>query len=234
MRSQIGLPKLALVDLDGTLVDTLPDIAFCVQGMLAELGLPAVGEARVREWVGNGTEALVRRALAGDKDSEIDGERYARALPIFIRLYEKHASDRSRVYDGAFEALNFLRSAGVALACITNKASAFTQKLLADLSLDEYFALVVSGDTLARKKPDPLPLLHAARHFGAASGDTLLIGDSANDVEAARAARMRVVCVTYGYNQGNDIRASNPDVLIDSLAEIPDLFVLCRPTSTAR
>jgi phosphoglycolate phosphatase len=139
-------------------------------------------------------------------------------------LYEKHTSDRSRVYDGALEALNFLRSSGVALACITNKADAFTRKLLADLSLDKYFALVVSGDTLARKKPDPLPLLHAARHVGAAPDDALLIGDSANDVKAARAAGMPVVCVSYGYNHGDDIRESMPDAVIDSLAELPELF----------
>jgi phosphoglycolate phosphatase len=234
VNSRLNLPKLALVDLDGTLVDTLPDITFCVDGMLAECGLPAVGEARVREWVGNGTEALVRRALAGDMEKDSDGERYARALPIFMRLYEKHTSDRSRVYDGAFEALDFLRSTGVVLACVTNKASVFTQKLLADLHLDEYFALVISGDTLAQKKPDPLPLLHAARHFGTAPGDTLLIGDSANDINAARAAGMRVVCVSYGYNHGNDIRASHPDALVDSLAEIPDLFALSPRTHTAR
>lgn len=229
MKSSIAIPRLVLIDLDGTLVDTLPDITFCVDRMLMELKLPTVGQERVREWIGNGTEALIRSALGG----QLEAERYARAFPVFAQLYGKHASDRSRVYDGVLVALNSFRTTGVALACVTNKASAFTHKLLADLHLDAYFSLVICGDTLARRKPDPLPLLHATRHFGVAPEQALFIGDSANDVTAARAAGMPVVCVTYGYNHGNDIRASNPDVSVDSLAELPNLFARSHKTSTA-
>lgn len=226
MTTRIAIPELALVDLDGTLVDTLPDIAFCVDRMLTEFDLPAVGQARVREWIGNGIETLVRRALAASLGRDVDDEGFARALPIFAELYGQNTSNRSRVYDGVPAGLDFLQAAGVALACVTNKASAFTTKLLTELKLDAYFSLVVSGDTLPRKKPDPLPLLHAARHFSLAPGDAVLIGDSANDVKAARAAGFGIVCVTYGYNHGNDIRSSNPDALVDSLAELPELFVL--------
>lgn len=233
MKTRLAIPRLALVDLDGTLVDTLPDISFCVDEMLIELELPTVGQDRVREWVGNGTEALVRRALAAGGDGQPDGGRYASALPIFTRLYQQHTSDRSRIFDGALVALEFLHSAGVALACVTNKASTFTHKLLADLNLDKHFSLVISGDTLPRRKPDPMPLLHAAGHFCVAPEDTLFIGDSANDVKAARAAGMSVVCVTYGYNHGDDIRASTPDALVDSLAELPHLFVLSRQAGIA-
>ena len=233
MRTRIAIPELALVDLDGTLVDTLPDIAFCVDRMLTELNLPTVGQARVREWIGNGIEALVRRALAGDRDREVDEGSFARALPIFTELYARNTSHRSRIYDGVPAGLDFLQSAGVELACVTNKASAFTTKLLAELELDEYFSLVISGDTLPRRKPDPMPLLHATQHFSLAPEDAVLIGDSANDVKAARAAGFGIVCVTYGYNHGHDIRSSNPDALVDSLAELPKLFVLPGQASAA-
>ncbi len=233
MTTRIAIPELALVDLDGTLVDTLPDITFCVDRMLTEFDLPAVGQARVREWIGNGIETLVRRALASRLDEAVDEQHNARALPIFTELYAQHTSDRSRIYDGVPAGLDFLRRAGVELACVTNKASAFTHKLLADLELDERFSLVISGDTLPRRKPDPMPLLHAAQHFAVAPEEALLIGDSANDVKAARAAGFGIVCVTYGYNHGDDIRASNPDALIDSLAELPTLFETSRQGSSA-
>jgi phosphoglycolate phosphatase len=227
------MPELALVDLDGTLVDTLPDIAFCVDGMLTEFDLPVAGQARVREWIGNGIETLVRRALAAGRGRNVDDESFARALPIFTELYGQNTSNRSRVYDGVPAGLDFLQAAGVTLACVTNKASAFTTKVLVELELDGYFSLVVSGDTLPRRKPDPMPLVHAAQHFSLAPEDAVLIGDSANDVKAARAAGFGIVCVTYGYNHGDDIRASNPDAVVDSLAELPELFVLSGQESSA-
>jgi len=226
-------PRLVLIDLDGTLVDSLPDIAFCVDRMLTELALPTVGPERVGQWIGNGTDILVRRALAGNLHGEVDEERYARALPLFRALYGAHTSERSRVYDGVAAGLDYLHATGAALACVTNKPSAFSHKLLADMELDKHFSLVISGDTLARKKPDPLPLLHAARHFAVPPEQALLIGDSANDVKAARAAGFRIVCVSYGYNHGDDIRASLPDAVIDSLAELPTLFEPCPRSSTA-
>ncbi|GMQ96252.1 MAG: phosphoglycolate phosphatase [Gammaproteobacteria bacterium] len=226
MSTHIAIPRLVLVDLDGTLVDSLPDIAACVDGMLARLDLPVAGAEQVRAWVGNGTEVLVRRALAARLDGAVDEQHCARALAIFTQLYAQHTSDRSRVYDGVPAGLDFLHRAGVELACVTNKASVFTHELLAALQLDQHFSLVISGDTLPRMKPDPMPLLHAARHFAVAPEQALLIGDSVNDVKAARAAGFGIVCVTYGYNHGDDIRLSNPDALIDSLAELPELFVL--------
>lgn len=218
------LPSLVLVDLDGTLVDTLPDIAFCVDGMLEALGLQTAGPERVRGWIGNGTEMLVRRALAHARGGEIGAADLRRALPVFVDLYTQHLCDRSRVYEGVTEGLDYMRERGIKLACVTNKADAFTTRLLAALDLDGYFPLVVSGDTLARRKPDPMPLLHAAAHFGVAPAEALLIGDSSNDVKAARAAGFRVFCVSYGYNHGEDIRASAPDAVIDTLAELPRIF----------
>jgi phosphoglycolate phosphatase len=219
------LPELALVDLDGTLVDSLPDIASCIDEMLVRLGLAPVGHERVREWVGNGIDVLVDRALADAQDEGALAQRHASALPLFKELYAEHTSDLSRVYDGVLEGLDYLCDAGVALGCVTNKAGFYAHKLLSELELDGYFPLVVSGDSVARKKPHPTPLWHACRHFRVEPAESLLIGDSINDVEAARAAGFHIVCVTYGYNHGSDIRASNPDALIDSLAELSNLFV---------
>ena len=233
MNTPMATPELVLIDLDGTLVDSLPDIAFCVDSMLTELAMPTAGQERVRQWVGNGTDILVRRSIAGNLDGEVDEQLLARALPLFTALYAKHTSERSRVYDGVAAGLDYLRATGAALACVTNKASVFTHKLLSEMELDDYFSLVISGDTLARNKPDPLPLLHAARHFAVAPEQALLIGDSANDVKAARAAGFRIVCVSYGYNHGDDIRASLPDAVIDSLAELPTLFEPSPRSSTA-
>jgi len=221
-------PALVLIDLDGTLVDTVPDIAFCIDQTLTELGMPAAGLERVGEWVGNGTEILVRRALASTRDGGVDESDYARVLSRFTELYTRHVCDRSRIYDGVVQGLDYLHRCGARLACVTNKAEVFTTRLLAALSLDGHFSLIISGDTLARRKPDPMPLLHVAEYFGVAPTDAVLIGDSANDVKAARAAGFGIVCVTYGYNHGHDIRDSNPDAVIDSLAELPKLFALPR------
>jgi phosphoglycolate phosphatase len=234
MTSPIALPTLAVIDLDGTLVDTIPDIAYSVDETLARLGLPRRGEARVRQWVGNGIEALISRALSDGSEREPDEALHARAVAIFSELYAGNTSRRSRAYPGVDEGLAFLHSAGVELACVTNKAARFSEKILTDLGLRRHFSLVVSGDTLEKKKPDPQPLLHAAGHFGIDPSESLFIGDSSVDVSAARAAGFGIVCVTYGYNFGNDIRASRPDAVIDSLAELDTLFVGVEPRESPR
>ncbi|NEX21279.1 phosphoglycolate phosphatase [Thiorhodococcus mannitoliphagus] len=214
-------PKMILCDLDGTLVDSVPDLAYCVDAMMARLGLPARGEAAVRDWVGNGVERLVRRALIGQLDGEPDEVLYQRAYPLFLELYSANTFNRSVIYPGVREGIDFMKSAGYRLGCITNKAARFTEPLLQHLGLFEDFGIVVSGDTLPRKKPDPLPLMHAAGHFGVAPEDALMIGDSVSDVSAARAAGFKIICTSYGYNHGQDIRDSQPDAVVDSLAELP-------------
>ena len=217
-------PKMILIDVDGTLIDSVPDLAFCVDAMMERLGHPPHGEAAVRDWVGNGVERLVRRALIGQLDGEPAEADVERALPIFLELYRENTSGRSFLYPGVREGIDYLKGAGYALGCVTNKAAQFTEPLLRDLGLRDDFDIVVSGDTLPRKKPDPLPLLHAAEHFGVDPGDALMIGDSVSDVKAARAAGFGVVCMTYGYNHGVDIRAADPDAVMDSLIEIRDLL----------
>ncbi|MEW6353747.1 MAG: phosphoglycolate phosphatase [Pseudomonadota bacterium] len=217
-------PAMVLIDVDGTLVDSVPDLTFCVDEMMQRLDLPAHGEAKVRLWVGNGVERLVKRALTGTLDDEPDTALYNKALPIFLDLYSANTCVRSRLYPGAREGLNFLKSAGYPLGCVTNKAARFTEPLLDMLGVRGDFALVVSGDTLPYKKPHPAPLLHAAAFFNVAPPQALMVGDSVSDVEAARAAGFQIVCVSYGYNHGADIRGALPDAVIDSLAELPELL----------
>ena len=220
----LNKPQMILIDVDGTLVDSVPDLAFCVDEMMKQLGMATHGEAKVRNWVGNGVERLTRRALIGQLDGEPDEELFARAYPIFLELYAENTSKRSCLYPGVREGLDYLKSQGYKLGCVTNKAARFTIPLLKDLGVHDDFAIIICGDTLARKKPDPMPLLHAADFFGVSPDDAMMLGDSVSDVKAARAAGFQIVCMSYGYNHGVDIRDSHPDAVIDSMAELKDLL----------
>ena len=217
-------PDMILIDVDGTLVDSVPDLAFCVDAMMAALGRPSHGEARVREWVGNGVERLVRRALVGALKGEPDAADFDRAYPLFLDLYAENTSKRSCLYPGVRAGMDLLKSAGYQLGCVTNKAAQFTEPLLKDLGLFEDFSIVISGDTLSTKKPDPAPLMHAAEFFGCEPANALMIGDSVSDVAAARAAGFQIVCMSYGYNHGVDIREAAPDAVIDSMVEVQPLL----------
>jgi len=217
-------PRMILIDVDGTLVDSVPDLAYCVDELMKALDRPVHGEAKVRNWVGNGVERLVRRALIGQLDGEPPDADYARAYPIFLELYAENTSKRSRLYPGIREGIDWLKSQGYLLGCVTNKAAQFTLPLLEDLGVRDDFAIVVSGDTLPVKKPDPAPLLHAAKHFGVTPAESLMVGDSVSDVKAARAAGFQIVCMSYGYNHGVDIRTAHPDAVIDSLVELRALL----------
>jgi len=217
-------PEMVLIDVDGTLVDSVPDLAWCVDAMMRELGLPERGEARVRHWVGNGVERLVKRALINELDGEPDEEQYNKALPIFQDLYSENTSKRSCLYDGVLEALDFLKTTGVRIGCVTNKASQFTLPILKDLGIADYFEIVICGDMVERKKPDPMPLLQAAEQLDTAPEASLMLGDSMSDVKAARAANFGIICMSYGYNHGEDIRDYDPDAVVDSMAEIKNII----------
>jgi phosphoglycolate phosphatase len=216
--------KMVLIDVDGTLVDSVPDLAFCVDEMMQRLDMPVRGEASVRNWVGNGVERLVRRALTNSLDGEPDDALFARAYPIFLDLYAENTSKRSILYPGVKEGIAFLKSTDFKLGCVTNKAAQFTEPLLRDLGIYNEFGIVISGDTLPQKKPDPAPLLHAAEFFGVSPDEALMLGDSVSDVKAARAAGFQIICMSYGYNHGEDIRSASPDAVIDSMAELPELL----------
>lgn len=216
----IRKPKMVLIDVDGTLVDSVPDLAFCVDELMKKLGREPYGEAKVRDWIGNGVERLCRRALIGQLEGEPSDEAFAKAYPIFLDLYAENTSKRSCLYPGVREGIDYLKEQGYSLGCVTNKAARFTLPLLKDLGVYDDFSIVVSGDTLPVKKPDPQPLLHAAEHFGVTAGESLMLGDSRSDVTAARAAGFQIICMSYGYNHGEDVRQYNPDLVIDSMAEL--------------
>lgn len=220
-------PKMILFDLDGTLVDSVPDLAAAIDGMMRHLGLPERGETAVRHWVGNGVQNLVGRALTNSMTANPDPELFAQALPIFMRLYGENTSGNSRLYAGVTETLAFLHSStDIQLGCVTNKAEQFTLPLLQQLGIRDYFQLVISGDSLPEKKPHPLPLLYAAEHLGVTPIESLMVGDSKSDVQAARAAGFPIICTSYGYNHGEDIRAYQPDAVVDSLLELKTLLKL--------
>lgn len=217
-------PEMILMDVDGTLVDSVPDLAFCTDTMMEKLGLPPRGETKVRHWVGNGVERLIKRALVDNLEGEPDEALYQKAEPVFLTLYQENTSKRSYLYPGVRDGLDWLKSQGYRLGSVTNKSAQFTHPLLGELGIIDYFELIVSGDTLPEKKPHPAPLLHAARFFSIAPEKALMIGDSVSDVKAARAAGFRIICLSYGYNHGEDIRDSHPDGVIDSLIELKDLL----------
>lgn len=220
----LNKPEIALVDLDGTLVDSVPDLAWCTDEMMKRLAMPTRGEAKVRNWVGNGVERLIKRALMDRLDGEPDPALYKRAAPIFKSLYAQHPCTRSRLYPQVEDGLQWLRANGVRLGCVTNKDAQFTLPILRNLGIVDYFEIVISGDTLPLKKPDPAPLLHGAAFFGVTPAQSLMIGDSVSDVKAARAAGFTIVCTSYGYNHGDDIRTAGPDAVIDTFAELKNLF----------
>jgi phosphoglycolate phosphatase len=223
--SRLAKPRMMLIDLDGTLVDSVPDLAKSVDAMQSALNAPLRGEAKVRTWVGNGVERLVKRALTDSLDDEPDEALFQRALPIFQGFYDQYNGQASRLYPGVREGLSWLQSQGIRLGCITNKAARFTEPLLAAQGIADFFEIIVSGDTLPVKKPDPAPLLHAAQHFGLDPTQAHMLGDSKTDVKAARnAAFGAVICVDYGYNHGEDIHLAQPDAVISSFMELPGLL----------
>ncbi len=209
--------KAVMIDLDGTLADTIPDLAAATNMMLRELGRPGLDEGTIRDFVGKGITKLVERALAGSVDGRVPGEELALAMPVFERCYAEVNGRYTTVYPGVTEGLQALREIRMPLACVTNKSARFTLPLLKHLRLAPYFAEVVAGDTLPQRKPDPAPLLHACRKFGIAPREMLMIGDSVNDAQAARAAGCPVFCVPYGYNEGLDVRSLDVDAIVPSL-----------------
>ena len=215
---------MVLFDLDGTLVDSVPDLANAINSMLDTLGCTTQPVERIRLWIGNGLERLIKRALTGEMDAEPDKMLYERAYPVFMNYYRNNTCCESRLYDGVQTALDYLDNNGFKVGCVTNKMEVFTHSILRKLGIYDAFGIIISGDTLPRKKPDPLPLTHAAQYFNVRSEDSLMIGDSGSDIQAAHAAGFCVWCVTYGYNQGNDIRVFGPDAVLDSLEQLPEML----------
>jgi len=202
------------IDLDGTLVDTVPDLAAAANGMLRELGRPEYDIDTIAAFIGRGIPKLVERCLP-----DLDADAVARAQVVFRRHYAIENGRRSKLYPGVLEGLQALRAAGLPLAVITNKATAFTQQLLLAMKLASWFEFAVSGDSLPQKKPHPAQLLHACQRMGTSPAENLHIGDSRHDAAAARAAGCPVFLVPYGYNEGEDVQGIDCDAIVASLAE---------------
>lgn len=214
------LPRLVMFDLDGTLVDSVPDLAAAVDQTLLALGRAPAGIERVRDWVGNGARVLVRRALAGDiRHDHIDEACAAQGLELFMAAYaENHRL--TRVYPGVLESLGWLRERGIELAIITNKPERFVAPLLDEKGLGGYFRWIIGGDTLPQQKPDPAALLHVLQLARVEAQQALFIGDSRNDVLAARAAGVPCVALSYGYNHGRPIAEEGPARVLDDLRQL--------------
>src|SRR3972149_1454856 len=195
---------------------------------------PARDPALLATFIGKGIPRLVERALAGSLEGEADAALLARALPLYERCYGEESGRRTTRYPGGAEGLEMLVRDRVPLACVTNKAERFTRALLADMGLAHFFGVVVGADTLARKKPDPLPSRHACERLGVASGETLVVGDSRNDVDGARAAGCPVICVPYGYNEGEPVQALDSDAIVASIAEAARIVIASRTRLSAR
>lgn len=212
-----------MIDLDGTLVHTAPEIAQAANHMLTAIGKPHLAAEQIQGFIGEGALVLIKRCLTYTCATEPDSDLLAKAQPLFFEAYSKIVAE-SQPYPQVTEALQALKNAGVKLACITNKPAAFTLPLLEQSQLLPYFDLVVSGDTLQKKKPDPDQILYICEQFGIAVNESVLIGDSKTDVEAARNAGCYVFTVPYGYNQGYSIDGGVVDAQIDRIVDAVELM----------
>lgn len=215
--------QLVIFDLDGTLIDSVPDIAAAVNNAWAAQGWASVSEAQVSAWVGKGPELLIAQALAA---CGVEAARQDEMFALFMQHYASGGHAQSRLYDSVAGMLASLQARGLRLAICTNKPARFVEPVLAKLGVAHYFELIIGGDSLPTRKPDPGPLVHIAQALTIPVAQCLMVGDSVNDVDAARAAGMAVVAVSYGYNHGVDIREAQPDRVLDSLAELPALISL--------
>ena len=222
-----GHPLAAvLFDLDGTLLDTVADIALALNRTLLEYRCAPLSENQVRGMIGRGAPILIERAAAA-QGRTVDDAGQAAMVERFFHHYgelEELNEDSAQPFAGAAETLRTLHDAGLRTAVVTNKQHRFAAALLKRLELASWVDVVVGGDTCPRRKPDPQPLLYACESLRVPPAESLMVGDSVNDVQAARAAGIAVVCVSYGYNEGRDPRTLECDVLLDSLAELPALI----------
>ncbi len=222
-----------MFDLDGTLIDSVPDLATAIDDMLVSFDLPKVGEAQVRSWVGNGAAKLVERALlfsfadlsASDAEKQCASLK-AEGLKRFFTYYERCCTEKTVLYAGVLEALRAFHQHGVTMAIVTNKPRQFVEPILKALSIEHYFVFILGGDDLPDKKPDPAPLLHCMNELGFKRQETLMVGDSRNDVQAARNAEVLVAAVDYGYNHGSSIEDERPDLVISDISHLIDKIKL--------
>lgn len=218
--------ELILFDLDGTLIDSVPDLVVAVNHMLRSLEYPEYNEEMIRTWVGNGAKMLVKRALSGDiiVDEDLDHVLFEKALERFMNYYGKHICIGTAAYPKVGETLRALKEKGYGLAIVTNKPYGFIAPILEALGLDGLFRFCVGGDSLPKHKPDPLPLTYVCETLGVPVEKAIMVGDSRNDILAAQAAGMDSIGVTYGYNYGEGIDVYSPDAVIDQFSKLRTLL----------
>ena len=219
MRAGAAGIRAAIIDLDGTMLDTVPDFEAALNGMRADLGLTPITQDTIKPLVGKGSEKLVRDALLLDWDAARVDAVFDEALAAYQRHYLAINGQRSTLFAGVIEGLQAMRAQGLRLVCVTNKPIAFTLPLLDQKGLAPYFERVFGGDSFARKKPDPMPMLGACAALDLPPSQVVAIGDSSNDAESARAAGCFVLTVPYGYNHGRPIQEINSDGIVSSLLE---------------
>lgn len=205
-----------VIDLDGTLLHTAPELAESANRMLRDMNRAPVSQSLLMSYIGNGIHWLVKRALTGDMHAEPDAALFDQALPIFEKHYTELAT-QSQPFNNVVAGLDAMKAAGFRLGCITNKAGFYTTAILKHAGLDKYFEIVLAGDSLPEKKPHPMPLLHSAKFFNIPVEKLLLVGDSLSDAQAARAAGCPIICVPYGYNHGEPVETLNVDAVIPDL-----------------
>jgi phosphoglycolate phosphatase len=211
--------RAAIIDLDGTMLDTMPDFYVAINGMLAELSLKPVAQEQIALMVGKGSENLIRSVLALDLDDAGVAARFEAAMDAYQRHYLSINGNHSALYPGVIEGLTAMKAQGLRLACVTNKPISFTTPLLKLKGLGGFFEVVYGGDSLPRKKPDPLPLQTVCADFGFEPAQVVAIGDSSNDAQAARAAGCPVLTVPYGYNHGEAIHKTDSDGIVATLLD---------------
>ncbi|HEV2612344.1 MAG TPA: phosphoglycolate phosphatase [Noviherbaspirillum sp.] len=216
--------RAAIIDLDGTMLHTAPDFHVAVNRMRVDLRLPPLNIVTITDFVGKGTENLIRRVLGVDFDPAGVEEHFPQALDAYLRHYHEINGDYSTKYPDVEAGLAALKAKGLRLACVTNKPIAFAVPLLEKTALRHFFDVVYGGDSLPRKKPDPYPFQQVCRDFDLQPHQTVAIGDSSNDAQAARAAGCRVLAVPYGYNHGQSIHEVDSDGIVSTLLEAANLI----------
>lgn len=212
--------RLIAFDLDGTLIDSVPDLAAAVARTLCELDLPEPSEAEVRDWVGNGAPVLMERALTWALQTSPEPSLQQRAYDVFMAHYGAAPNTLTMLYPGVQQTLEVLQQHGLTLVLITNKPERFIEPLLSHFELQNYFTLWLGGDSLDEKKPHPLPLLHAAQRCQIPPAECVMVGDSRHDIAAGKAAGFTTLALPYGYNHGEPIKNSHPDLVLSSLTEL--------------
>lgn len=227
-------PRAVLFDLDGTLVNTGPDIAAAVNHMLADMARQPFPVERILDWVGEGAARLVQRALVGGRDAQPPENELEHGLALFHEHYAAGVCVHSEPYPHARRVLEILRASDTRLGCVTNKPERLTRSLLEALELASMFDVVVGGDTMEFRKPRPEPVLHACREMNLPPRDAVYVGDSVTDCHAAEAAGIPMIAVTYGYNRGADLTKWSCAAMIDDLDELPEALRITADKPTDR